>query len=80
MGQSFTFCDEEGRTLRVEFCSAVTEDRVRPYGICGRLYQGDQLLEERETGGRFLTEEETCRTIEMLCHFQVTPCTLCEVL
>lgn len=79
MGEFFNFQDEEGEACRVEFELLDSEKSIWRYGIRARLFRQGNLTETAEATERFLTREEAEQTIKMLCQFQVTPCTLCDV-
>ncbi len=80
MGQSFEFRDEEGECYRVSFTILEEAEGNRRYGIRAEIYQQGMFRERAEAPKRFFTRAEAEKTAEMLCRFQVTPCTLCEII
>ncbi len=80
MGKFFDFQSEEGESYQVRF--EILEDRkaTRPYGIRAEIFREGILVEGADAPERFLTRAEVNETIEMLCRFQVTPCTLCDII
>ncbi len=80
MGKYFDFQDEEKEWCRVRFEVLKSESQPRPYGIGGEIWRGESCVERAEATNRFLTREEAEQTMEMLCRFQVTPCTLCDII
>ncbi len=79
MGRFFDFQSEEGETYRVGFRILEKDGAARRYGIRAELFREGILLEETEVSERFFTREEAEQTVDMLCRFQVTPCTLCDI-
>lgn len=80
MKMNYEFTDEEGRCQTVELQMICTGDGIRRYGVEARLIHNEEVLETEAAEERFLTEEEAAETMKMLCDFQVTPCTLCDVI
>ncbi len=80
MGRSFDFQDEDGECFQV--CFEILEDTegVRRFGIRAEIFRQGVFRERAEAVNRFLTRKEAEKTVEMLCLFQVTPCTLCDVI
>lgn len=78
--KGFDFRDEEDRLCRVQFEVLDDEENHRPYGIGATIYAYGKLIETTQARNRFLTRAETEETIKMLCKFQVTPCTLRDVI
>ncbi len=79
MGEFFDFQDEDGEVCRVEFELLDSGESLRRYGIRARLFREGSLAETAEATERFMTREEAEQTAKMLCRFQVTPCTLCDI-
>ncbi|MBO5364684.1 MAG: hypothetical protein J6A56_04400 [Clostridia bacterium] len=80
MGRSFEFQDGDGVCYRVRFTVLEETEGFRRYGIRAEIFRQGAFQESTEAPGRFLTCAEAEQTIEMLCRFQVTPCTLCDVI
>lgn len=80
MKDSYEFTDEEGNGCRVEFEVIHKEGSLRKYGIAGKIITNGEITDTAEANERFITEDEALKTLEMLCEFQVTPCTLCDVI
>lgn len=80
MGKSYEFQDEEGESYRVSFGLLETAGKVRRYGIRAEISGGGKKGEAAEAKERFITKDEAEETMEMLCRFQVTPCTLCDII
>ncbi len=80
MGEVYVFQDEDGEIYRVEYTILDTEQAVRRYGIRARLYRNGRFADETEVRERFLTQVEAEETMKMLRRFQVTPCTLQDVI
>ena len=80
MGMSFGFYGEDGSAYRVEFSILKKEHIKRAYGIRAEIFQEGVLVEYAEATNRFFTRAEAEKTVELLCQFQVTPCTLCDVI
>ena len=80
MKKTFQFIDTDGRENTVEFEAVKTGEGCRRFGVRAQLSQSGTVLETAEAGARFITPEETAAVLDMLCEFQVTPCTLCDVI
>lgn len=78
--KGFDFCDEEDQLYRVQF--EVLEDggNRRPYGIGATIYADGKQIETTKARNRFFTRTEAEENIKMLCKFQVTPCTLRDII
>lgn len=79
MGVFFDFCDEEQETCHVEFELLETEESIWRYGIRAKLFRNGELAETSEVTERYLTKEEAKEMMKVLCQFQVTPCTLQDI-
>lgn len=78
MRESFRIVTEDREELFVDF-TIIKEDNVqKPYGIyaCIRGDKNDSAFAKR----RFFTYAEAIATVDMLCRYEVTPCTLCEII
>ncbi len=80
MGNTFDFRDEEGECYRVSFTILEEDEGLFRYGIRSEIFRQGISKDCTEVAGRFLTRAEAEKTVEMLCRFQVTPCTLCDVI
>ena len=80
MGEFFDFLDEEGAQYRVEFEIVESKEKLRRYGIRAMLLRDGTIRDEALAKERFLTRCEAEQAIKMLCRFQVTPCTLCQII
>ncbi len=80
MGEICVFQDEDGETCRVEYTVLDAEKPGWRYGIRARLFRKGNPVETAEATERFLTRTEAEQTMKMLCRYQVTPCTLCDVI
>lgn len=78
--KGFDFCDEEDRLYRVQFEVLNDGGSHRPYGIGATIYTDGKRIETTEARNRFFTRAEAEENIKMLCEFQVTPCTLRDVI
>lgn len=65
-----------------QLCFSITENAAdeRRFGISADMYIGNDLVEHSSADDRFFTFEEAEKTVDMLCSYEVTPCTLCDVL
>lgn len=79
MGEFFDFLGEDGVAYRVEFELVDETEKFRRYGVRAKMFCGGILQDEAVALGRFLTRTEAEQTMRMLCKFQVTPCTLCDI-
>lgn len=75
----FTFCDTDGADNLVEYRVLESEGSFKRYGIVARIISDEKVVEEESVESKFFTREEAEETIKMLCKFQVTPCTLKDV-
>ena len=80
MSISYEITDEEGRGQTIELQTVCAKDGIRRYGVEARLIHNDEVVEKEIARERFITKEEAEETIKMLRDFQVTPCTLCDVI
>jgi len=80
MKQGFTFADEEGAFHSVEFSLLQDEGEIRTYGIQAQMKKDGVEEESASVKERFITREEAEATIQMLCKYQVMPCTLKDVI
>ncbi len=80
MKKIFQFIDADGRENTVEFEAVQDRAYCRQFGVRAQLSRAGKVLETAEAGARFITPEETSAVMDMLCEFQVTPCTLCDVI
>lgn len=78
--KEFDFRDEEDRLYRVQFEVLNDGESHRPYGIGATIYADGKRIETTEARNRFFTRAEAEENIKMLCKFQVTPCTLRDVI
>ncbi len=78
MDYEFQGCD--GAEYKVELTMIQEEAEVRPYGIRAEIFREGILKEKAEATRRFLTQGETEKAMELLRKFQVTPCTLSDVI
>ena len=72
---------EDGENAVVEFEiteNAGAEDRC--FGISATMTIDGSIAERSAVEERFFTRDEAEKTVAMLCKYQVTPCTLCDVL
>lgn len=71
---------EDGDTAQL--CFSITENTAdeRRFGISADMYIGNDLVEHSSADNRFFTFEEAEKTVDMLCRYEVTPCTVCDVL
>ena len=79
MKKTYTVTDTEGTPFTVELEMIRDGSELYPYGIRASLFQDNILTESEEAKAHFLTPEETAAAMEMLCRFQVTPCTLNDI-
>ena len=77
---NYQFKDIDGEENQVEMEILHSEDSHRPYGIKARIFRNGELQEVAEAKERFYSITEAEKTMEMLCRFQVTPCTLCDII
>ena len=77
---SFDFQDEDNQMNHVEYEVLYHGEGVRPYGVRGKIFKEGKMNETAEVRERFLTREEVEKTLEMLCKFRVTPCTLHDII
>ncbi len=80
MQKSFTFTDIDGIDCKVEFEIVKQDDMLRPFGVCGSLWQGEHCVETVKAEHRYFTLAEAETAVDMLCRLQVTPCTLDDVI
>ena len=78
--KGFDFRDEGDRLYRVQFEVLNDGGSRRPYGIGATIYTDGKRIETTEARNRFFTRAEAEENIKMLCKFQVTPCTLRDVI
>lgn len=72
---------EDGENAVVEF--EITENadaKDRCFGISATMTIDGSIAERSAVEERFFTRDEAEKTVAMLCKYQVTPCTLCDVL
>lgn len=78
---TFNIITEQGEKAQVTFMVTETPDAEdQTYGICGTMTILGNIVEESTAAERFFTKQEAEKTIEMLCKYEVTPITLCEVI
>lgn len=67
---------------KAQLCFSITENTAdeRRFGISADMYIGNVLVEHSSANDRFFTFEEAEKTIDMLCRYKVTPCTMYDVL
>ncbi len=80
MEKSYEFQDEDGVNYQVTFRLLEKSGTERCYGIRAEIFGDKKNPEVAEATERFFTKEEAEKTIEMLCEFGVTPCTLCDII
>ena len=80
MSISYEFTDEEGKCQTVELQMICAESGIKRYGVEARLIHNEEVVETERAMERFITETEAKETMKMLRDFQVTPCTLCDVI
>ncbi|MBE5040122.1 DUF6514 family protein [Ructibacterium gallinarum] len=80
MKTTYEVTDTEGIQYTVKLEMIHDGNEFYPYGIRASIFQNDSLTESAEAKARFLTPDEAQAAMEMLCRFQVTPCTLCDVI
>ncbi len=78
--KGFDFRDGGDRLYRVQFEVLNDGGSRRPYGIGATIYTDGKRIETTEARNRFFTRAEAEENIKMLCKFQVTPCTLRDVI
>ncbi len=80
MNMNYVFTDEDGKCQTVELRMICAESGTRRYGVEASLIHNESVVETETAEERFITEKEAEETMKMLCDFQVTPCTLCDVI
>ena len=80
MKLSYEFLDENGEENQVTFGIIQERNAIRPYGIRAEIFRNGKLAETAEATERFLSSAEAEQVMKLLCRFQVTPCTLCDVI
>lgn len=80
MEQSFQFTGIDGREHNVTFDILQSDGEYRSYGIRACMTSGSKTEEEAEVKERFITYAEAEATVKMLCHYQVMPCTLRDII
>ena len=80
MGRFFDFEGEDGVRYRVIFEVLEAARGERRYGIRAKIFQDEILVDQAEAQNRFFTREEAMKAVSALCRFQVTPCTLCDII
>lgn len=78
MRKSFSFITEDGEEITVDYSIVKEEDAEKPYGIyaCIRGDKDESAFAER----RYFTYAEALAVVDMLCRYEVTPCTLCDII
>ena len=74
MRENFKFTTEYGDENTVKFTIVKDEDAERPYGISAVICETGVASE------RYFTYAEAIAVIDMLCRYQVMPCTLCDII
>lgn len=77
---NYQFKDIDGEQNLVEMEILYCESSDKPYGIKAKIFRDGELQETAEAKERFYTLAEAEKTMKMLCRFQVTPCTLCDII
>ncbi len=80
MGKSYAFQGDDGENYQVTFGLLEAEGSIRPYGIRAEIFRQGEKSEVAEVAERFLTKDEAEQTMDLLCRFRVTPCTLCDII
>ena len=75
---TFKMLTEDGNELCVDFKITQSECGDKPYGIAA--YNATDSRDCAKAECRFYTYEEAEKCAEMLVKYQVTPCTLCDIL
>ena len=78
MRESFSIITENGDEITVDFSIIKDENTEKPYGIysCVRSDREDSAI----AAHRFYTYGEALSVVDMLCRYEVTPCTLCDII
>lgn len=79
MKKTVEFIDENGQERQVTFAVVCAENEMRPFGVRAVMGSGERE-ESAVASGRFFTREEAEEAVQRLCLYQVTPCTLCDVI
>ena len=80
MEESFQFIDMDGQAHQVVFTVIHTEGEFRVYGVRACMISDGAIERVEEVTERFITLNEAKETLKMLCHYQVMPCTLRDVI
>ena len=80
MEDSFIFTDIDGQVHSVTFSILHTDGEYRVYGIRACMTSNEKVERVEEATERFITLAEAEATLKMLCHYQVMPCTLRDVI
>ncbi len=80
MEQSFQFTGIDGQEHSVTFSVLETDGEYRVYGIRACMTSDGRIEETAEVKERFITLGEAEATVRMLCHYQVMPCTLRDII
>ena len=79
MRESFKIQTENGKLLTVVFTIIKDTNSQKPYGIASKILETgkDDIF---IASHRFFTYAEAIATVDMLCRFQVMPCTLNDII
>ena len=79
---SYVFATEKGDEAEVVFDIIKSSDYLtkKIYGISATISVDGIVTETKTVSDKFFTFDEAKECIKMLCRYQVTPCTLTDVL
>ncbi len=82
MMNSYVFATEKGDEAEVVFDIIKSDSSLngKIYGISATITVNGVETETRTVSDKFFTRDEAAENIKMLCKYQVTPCTLADVL
>lgn len=72
--------DEKALEVKLQIIKSESNADGRLYGILAKLISNGITIETESVENRFFTYEEAAKATDMLSSYQVTPCTLKDVL